>query len=107
MHKYVLLGTYNSTGAKGLLEAGASAREEAIAKLAASVGGTVDSVHFTVGAPGYLIIMNLPDRASATAIGAAVQAAGAVTLDHFLEILTPRETDDALKKTVQYRAPGR
>jgi uncharacterized protein with GYD domain len=107
MHKYVLLGSYVGTGAKGLLEAGASTREEAITKLAASVGGTLESVHFTVGAPGYLIILNLPDRASAAAIGATVMAAGAVTIDHFYEVLTPREMDDALKKTVQYRAPGR
>ena len=51
------------------------------------------------------MIVDLPDSASATAVALTVGASGAVRLKTTV-LITPEEVDQAVKKTIQYRAPG-
>jgi hypothetical protein len=52
------------------------------------------------------VIADLPDNSTAAALGIAVSAAGLVRT-RTTALLTVEETDRALEKTVNYRAPGR
>jgi uncharacterized protein with GYD domain len=107
MAKYIIIGSYTAEGTKGLLKDGGSGRAEATSKLASSLGGTLDSIHFSATAPAYFIVMDLPERGSAAAIAATVVATGAVTVEQCVELLTPTQMDDVAKKSPVYRAPGR
>ena len=106
MPKYMWIGRYTAEGSKGVLAEGGTARKTAIDKLMASVGGTVDSVYFPVSNNGIVIIFNAPDSIAATAIGVTVSASGSASGD-IMEILTPTELDQAVKKSPAYRPPGR
>ena len=107
MSKYFIQGNYTAEGTKGLVKEGAMSRREAVAALFGSVGGFLESLHYAVGSTGYLLTVNLPDRAGLAAIAATIVASGAVTITECFEILTPPEMDEALKKSPSYRAPGR
>ena len=50
-------------------------------------------------------MLDLPDAAAATAISVAANLSGAV-MSKTVVLMTPEEIDAALKKHVQYRAPG-
>ena len=52
------------------------------------------------------VIVDAPDNAMAAAVSLAVSASGAVALKT-TPLLTPEEIDQAAKKTVEYRAPGK
>ena len=104
MIKYLLQGDYTVEGLKGLLKDGGSGREQAVKKLVASLGGTLDSMYFAP--PTYFVVVNLPDPVSAAALSATVFASGAVTAGRSFEILTPTQMDEAAKKHPTYRAPG-
>jgi len=52
------------------------------------------------------IIADLPDNSTAAAIGVTVSAKGLVGI-RTTALLTVEETDRALEKSVNYRAPGR
>ncbi|MGA3121741.1 MAG: GYD domain-containing protein [Polyangiaceae bacterium] len=104
MIKYLMQGDYTAEGVKGLLKDGGSAREQAVKKLLASLGGTLDSMYFSP--PTYFIVANLPDPVTAAALAATVFATGAVSPGKSSEILTPTEMDEAAKKHPTYRAPG-
>ena len=63
-----------------------------------------DSLKF--GDPDAVVITDLPDNVSAAAASVAINASGAVSVKTIV-LLTPEELDSAVKKTVNYRAPGR
>lgn len=50
-------------------------------------------------------IIDAPDNVSVSAVSLAVAAAGGFR-GHTTVLLTPEETDEAVKKAVKYRAPG-
>lgn len=107
MSKYFVQGNYTAEGIKGLLKEGGTSRKEAIDKLAGSLGGTVESLHYAATTPTYFLVMNLPEKGSAAVLSATVVASGAVTVDQCVELLTPAQMDAAAKQTATYRAPGR
>jgi uncharacterized protein with GYD domain len=107
MAKYLIQGSYTAEGTKGLIKEGGASRSEAVAKLASSVGGVLESMFYLANSPDYVLIMDLPERGSAGAIAATVVASGAVTVDRCVEIVTPAQMDETLKKAPAYRAPGR
>jgi uncharacterized protein with GYD domain len=104
--KYLFTGSYTIEGGRGLLAEGGSGRREAAEKLAASVGGTVESFHFAFGGDDFVIIANLPDNAAAAALALTASASGAVDV-RTVVLLTPEEVDVATKLSPAYRAPGR
>ena len=72
----------------------------------ASLDGTVESFHYAAQSPTYYLIVNLPSKLMAAAVGATIIASGAVTITDCNELLTPAEMDEAMKKSPTYRPPG-
>ena len=98
-------GNYAGEGVKGLMKDGGSSRREAIKKLVASLGGTLESMYYAFGDTDVYAIVDLPDNVSAAAASLTANAAGAVSVSVTV-LLTPEEMDEAAKKTPEYRAPG-
>jgi uncharacterized protein with GYD domain len=105
MAKYLFTGGYTVEGARGILAEGGSSRRAAVDKLAASVGGTVESFHLAFGSDDFFIIADLPDNAAAAALALTVSASGAVNV-RTIVLMTPEEIDAATKLSPAYRAPG-
>lgn len=106
MGKYLVQGSYSVDGHKGLLKQGGSARREAIGKLLESVGGHLESVYFAFGSDDFIIIGDLPDNVSASAVALNAAASGAVANVRTTVLLTPEEVDQVTKKSVVYRPPS-
>lgn len=106
MAKYLWEGSYTAEGAKGLVKDGGSSRKQAMTELVKKMGGTVEAFYFAFGQADFFVIVDLPDAASAAALSLAVGQAGAVQMKTHV-LLTAEELDQASKKSVGYRAPGR
>jgi uncharacterized protein with GYD domain len=106
MAKYLLHGNYTAEGTKGLLKDGGSKRRAAIKALAESLGGKLETVYYAFGGTDIVIIVDLPDNASAAAASLIVGASGSATVTTTV-LLTPEEIDQAVKKSGKYTAPGR
>jgi uncharacterized protein with GYD domain len=105
MPKFMLIASYTHEGTKGLAKEGGTARRAAAAKAVESVGGKLDAFYFAFGEDDVFAVFDVPDAAAAAALSVSVGQTGAVTGRTIL-LMTPEEMDAALKKTVQYRAPG-
>ena len=68
----------HAEGAKGLIRDGGSKRRAAVDALAKSMGGRVEAFYFAYGKTDALVIVDLPDSASATAVALTVGASGSV-----------------------------
>jgi uncharacterized protein with GYD domain len=105
MPKYLLNASYTAEGTKGLLAEGGTRRRDAAVKAIKGAGGKVEAFYFAFGKSDAIVIVDLPDNASAAAASLAINASGAVTTRTTV-LLTPAEMDEATKKSVPYRAPG-
>jgi uncharacterized protein with GYD domain len=106
MPKYLVEATYTLEGVKGFLKEGGSKRREAVEAAIKSAGGKLEAFYFAFGEPDALAILDLPDNSTAAAASLAFNATGAVRLKTVV-LLTPEEMDQANKKSVNYRPPGR
>ena len=106
MAKYLWEGSYTAEGTKGLVKEGGSSRRQAMTEMVKKLGGTIEAFYFAFGGADFFVIVDLPDSASAAAVSLAVNQAGAVQMKTHI-LLTPEEMDQAAKKSVGYRAPGR
>ena len=106
MSKYLLTASYSADGAKGLMKDGGTKRREAAAEAIKSVGGKMDAFYFAFGEDDAYLIVDAPDHASIAAASIAINATGAVH-SKTVVLLTPEDMDQATKKAVTYRAPGR
>ena len=105
MPKFLIEASYTLDGAKGLQSAGGSSRRDAVAAVAESVGGSLESFHFGFGDRDAYVIVDLPDNESAAAVAMTVNASGGATT-RTVVLLTPEEVDAAAQKSVDYRPPG-
>jgi uncharacterized protein with GYD domain len=131
MAKYLAQISYTVEGAKGLIKEGGSKRLEAVEQLTKDlsppavqlpltmsfcsmeavdhlvkgVGGTLEAFYYAFGDYDLIIIMELPDNASAAALSLAVTASGASKVRTTV-LLSPEEIDQATKKSFNYRPPG-
>jgi len=105
MPKYLIEASYTVEGVKGIQSAGGSSRRDAIAALAESVGGQLESFYFAFGERDVYTVVDLPDNENATAVALTVNASGAVKVRTTV-LVTPEEVDAAAKRSVEYRAPG-
>ena len=105
MAKYLVEASYTVEGVKGVQSAGGSSRRDAIAALAESVGGQLESFYFAFGERDVYTVVDLPDNESATAVALTVNASGAAKVRTTV-LVTPEEVDAAAKRSVEYRAPG-
>ena len=105
MPKFMLVANYTHEGAKGLAKEGATARSAAFAKTVEGLGGKLDAAYFAFGQDDVFAVIDLPDAAAAAALSVNMNQTGRITARTIL-LMTSEEMDAALKKTVQYRAPG-
>ena len=105
MPKFLFEAMYMPDGVKGVQTGGGSSRRDAVAQLAESVGGKLESFHFAFGERDAYVIAELPDNESAAAVALTVNASGAVGLKTVV-LLTPEEVDAAAQKSVDYSPPS-
>jgi uncharacterized protein with GYD domain len=103
--KFLFEASYTLEGVKGVQSAGGSSRRDAVAQVAESVGGRLESFHFAFGDRDAYVIVDLPDNESATAVALTVNGTGGATVKTVV-LLTPEEVDEAAKRSVEYRPPG-
>jgi uncharacterized protein with GYD domain len=106
MAKYLFHGAYTREGFEGLLTEGGSKRIEAAKRSLNSVGGTLEAFYFALGEEDFYIIVDLPDNATAAAVTLAGNVSGTFSIKT-VALLTPEEVDEAVRKSVDFRAPGR
>ena len=106
MAKYLLQGAYTVEGAKGLLKDGGSKRRAAIEAMIKGLGGRLETFYFAFGDTDVYAIVDVPDQVTASALALTVGASGAASVKTTV-LVTPEEVDQAVKKTVKYRAPGK
>jgi len=105
MAKFLIHASYSADGLKGLIKDKASGRKSAVSKMLEGMGGKLDSMYYTFGDHDAVVIADVPDNVTAAAISIAVSAVG-LARTSTVPLLTVEETDQALAKTVKYRAPG-
>ncbi len=105
MAKYMMNASYTVDGTKGLIKDGGSARRAAVQKMIEGLGGRVECFYFTFGESDAFAIVDVPDSVTITAASLAINATGAAHVSTTV-LLTPEQVDEAVKKSVSYRAPG-
>ena len=105
MGKYMLRANYTQAGLQGLMKEGGTGRRAALAQAVEGAGGKLETFYYVLGDRDLLIIADLPDHASATAVSLTVGAAGALEVD-ITVLVEPEAIDEAVKKSVPYRLPG-
>jgi uncharacterized protein with GYD domain len=106
MAKFLYRAAYTAEGTKGLQKEGGSKRRAAVEEMAKALGAKVEAFYYAFGESDVYVIIDAPDSASAAAVSLAVNASGAVQLKTTV-LLTPEEMDQAAKKAVTYRPPGK
>jgi uncharacterized protein with GYD domain len=106
MPKYLIEGSYSDQGLKGLLQEGGSKRREAVEQLTKGMGGRLEAFYYAFGKDDFVIIVDLPSNVDASALSLAANASGAVE-SRITVLITPEEVDQATKKTVKFRPPGK
>ena len=106
MPKFMIQASYSADGLKGLQKDKASGRRAAVSNAVEGLGGKLDAVYYAFGEDDAIAILDLPNNVSASALSLAISAAGLVRTKTTV-LMTVEETDEALQKSVSYRAPGR
>lgn len=106
MPKYLVQASYTTEGTKGLLKEGGTKRRAAVEELMKGLGGKVEAFYFGFGDADAFVIIDGPDNVTAAAVSLVVNASGAASVKT-TPLLTPEEIDQATKRTVHYRPPGR
>jgi len=106
MAKYLVQASYTTDGVQGLLKDGGSKRRAAAEQAIKGLGGTLDAFYYAFGDTDVFAIADAPDNQSAAAVSLAVTASGALRAK-ITVLMTPEEMDQATKKSVSYRPPGR
>lgn len=105
MPKFLFEAMYTPEGVKGVQAAGGSSRRDAVAKVAESVGGSLEGFYFAFGERDAYVVADLPDNESAAAVALTVNASGGANVKTVV-LLTPEEVDAAAQRSVEYRPPG-
>jgi uncharacterized protein with GYD domain len=105
MSKFLWQVSYTPQGAKGVLSEGGSSRRQTIESLVDGLGGSIESWYYTFGDDDLVIIAELPNNATATALSLTVAASGAARIKT-TPLIDMAEVDAAAGLAVPYRAPG-
>jgi len=105
MAKYLVKASYSTEGAKGVASGGGTNRRDAVAHMAQSLGGSLESFYFAFGETDAYVVIDAPDNVSAAAASMAVNASGGASCE-VVVLLTPDEIDEAARRSVDYRPPG-
>jgi uncharacterized protein with GYD domain len=80
MGRYLYLGKYTSTGLKGVLTEGGTAREVATRAAIESVGGQVHSYGFLQGEHDFYVLADMPDDGTAITPSLVAGSSGTVSV---------------------------
>jgi uncharacterized protein with GYD domain len=105
MPKYLISANYTAKGMEGVAAAGAKSRVDAVSTMLEGMGGRLESFHFAFGDTDVFAIFEAPDDEAAAAAAIAINSSGAVST-RTTKLLTVDQVDEALRRTVDYRAPG-
>ena len=78
----------------------------AIEQMARKMDGKLEAFYFAFGTSDVYAIVDLPNAVAASALSLAINQSGAVQLKTHV-LITPEEVDEATKRSVEYRAPGK
>jgi uncharacterized protein with GYD domain len=106
MSKYMIKASYSSAGIKGVMAKGGTARVDAVEKLAAGVGGTLESFYFAFGGDDIYAIVDAPSHEAMAAIAGTVTSTGALSDYETIVLLTAEQIDEAANLAVDYTPPG-
>ena len=85
---------------------GGTARVDAIKKLAAGVGGSLESCYFAFGSDDLYAIVDAPSHEAMAAIAGTVTSTGALSSYQTIVLLTADQLDAAANMSVDYTPPG-
>jgi uncharacterized protein with GYD domain len=105
MPKYMYRVSYTQSGIQGVLKEGGTSRKDFVGKMAAQMGGSIESFYYTFGDQDVIVIADMPDEETAAAISMAVGASGAASIETTV-LLEPSSIDKATGITTGYRPPG-
>lgn len=105
MSKYLFQASYTQAGLTGLLKEGGTQRRAALAETIEGAGGTLESLYYALGKSDLYITADFPDDATATAVSLNIGAAGGLSVS-ITVLVSPETVDEAIAKSVSYRAPG-
>ena len=106
MPKYLVQASYVGEGLKGLIKEGGSSRRDTVARVIEGLGGKLETFYYAFGDFDVLGVADMPDNVGALAFSLAVNASGGIKAKTIV-LATPEEIDDATKKAVDYRPPGK
>ncbi|HUC63783.1 MAG TPA: GYD domain-containing protein [Stellaceae bacterium] len=106
MPKYLIQASYTAEGLKGLQKDKASGRRNAVAQAVEGIGGRLEAIYYGLGEDDVFVIVDAPNIGAVAAMSIAVSASGLVRT-RTTALMTVEEVDQALAKSVSYRAPGR
>ena len=106
MPKYLILGSYSDEGLKGLLKEGGSKRRDAAEQSVKGLGGRLEAFYYAFGNDDFVVIADLPSNVDASALSLTANVSGAVK-SRMTVLITPEEVDQATKRTVKFRPPGK
>ena len=106
MPKYLLEASYTAEGTKGLVKEGGSSRRKKTEEMVEGLHGKLEAFYYAFGTSDVFAIVDVPDAVTAAALSLAINQSGAVHLKTHV-LMTPEEMDQASKKSVNYRAPGK
>ena len=107
MARFLLQGTYSTEGIKGLLKEGGTGRRTAVEAAVKSLGGKLEAIYYAFGETDVYVIVDGIDNATAAAFSMGVGSTGSLSSIKTTVLMTPEEIDQATKKTLSYRPPGR
>ena len=105
MAKYLIQASYTAEGLRGLKNDKATGRKQAVTKLLEGLEGKLEAMYFAMGEHDVVMIVDMPDLVTAAAVSLTVSASGLIR-SKTTALLTIEETDRALTKKIDFRAPG-
>src|SRR5256884_9248789 len=107
MARFLFQASYSPEGIKGVLKDGGTGRRTAVEAAVKSLGGKLEGFYYAFGNTDVYVIVDGLDNATAAAFSMGVGSTGSLGRLKTTVLMTPEETDQASKKTMSYRAPGR
>jgi len=105
MAKYLVNASYTAEGTRGLMKEGGTSRQHMVQEMAKKLGGNVEFFYYSFGLSDVVAIVDVPDAITAAAMSMGIKATGAVNIS-LTVLISPKDIDEAAKKSIGYRPPG-
>lgn len=104
MAKFLVQAAYSAEGLRGLQKEKASGRHTVVRRMVEALGGKVECMYFSLGDYDVILILDLPDIITGTALAVTVSATGLVRT-RTTPLLSIEDADRALSTQVEYQPP--